>query len=175
MSVAVLALLVGCISLVVSVVALWWQVLSWRLARRTQLEVRFGHIPSWNSLDSAVPVGVEVVNHSDFAVSVQDVQLVVTFGDYPEPVIVGLGANAQATIPGVVQPHDSGFIASGLPHLPGADEDDAATVRVFANAITAVGNVRTPAYDVEQLPPFPAPMRFSRLFSAPETSDSAGQ
>lgn len=175
MSVAVLALLIGCISLIVSVAALWWQVVSWRLARRTQLEVRFGHIPNWNKLDLAVPVGVEVVNHSDFPVSVQDVQLVVTFGDDPEPVIVGLRANAQATIPGVVQPHDSGFIASGLPHLPHDDEYDDATVRVFANAITAVGNVRTPAYDVEDLPPFPAPMRFSRLFSAPETSDREEQ
>jgi hypothetical protein len=171
MSLAAWALLVGCVSLVVSVAALGWQVVTWRLARRTQLEVRFGLVPSWDDDDSVYPVGVEVVNHSDFAVSVQDVQLVFTFGDHPEPLIVGLRAEERATIPGGVQPHDSGFIASGVPRVPADDDPDVVTV--YANVITAVGNVRTPAYDVDDLPPFPAPMRFSGLLPEPSSDNQA--
>jgi hypothetical protein len=170
-SLAAWALIVGSVSLVVSVAALGWQVVSWKLARRTHLKVRFGLVPGWGDDDSAYPVGVEVVNHSDFPVSVQTVQLVFTFGNYPEPLIVGLRAEERATIPGTVQPHDSGFIASGVPRI--TDDDDPDVVTVYTNVITAVGNVRTPAYDVDDLPPFPAPMRFSHLLPLPAPGESS--
>ncbi|HSI98263.1 MAG TPA: ABC transporter substrate-binding protein, partial [Gaiellaceae bacterium] len=35
----------------------------------------------------------------------------------------------------------------------------------------AIGNIRTPAYDVDNLPWFPAPMRFNRLF--PDRMDAS--
>lgn len=160
MSTASWALLVSCLSLFVTGGSLGWQVYSSRRARRTQLELRFGRLP----YDDEVGYGIEVVNHSDFPVGVQDIQLVFVFDDDPlaDPLIVGLRADERATIPGTVEPHDSGFVATGLP-MPRADASDL-RVRVYANAITAVGNVRSPAFDTNEIPPFPAPMRFNRLF-----------
>jgi hypothetical protein len=44
-------------------------------------------------------------------------------------------------------------------------------VVICANVITAVGNIRTPVFDVDELPWFPAPMRFNRLF--PDVMDAS--
>ena len=112
--------------------------------------------------------GIEVVNRGDFTVRVQDVQLVygpVGDPDAP-PVIVGLRRD-EASIPGTVEPHDSGFIASGLP--PGSDGLSPVRLSVYANAITAVGNVRSAACDAQDPPPLSAPMRFVRMF--PDVDD----
>jgi hypothetical protein len=80
--------------------------------------------------------------------------------------IIGLSPQEQATIPGTVAPHDSGFISIALP----SSADDLPGYRVYANVITAAGNVRSPAFAERELPPFPVPMRFSRLF--PNRSDA---
>lgn len=159
MSLAGWALLVSFISLVVAGGSLYWQISSWRRARTMQLDVRFGALPPWG--EGADWFGIEVVNHSDFPVRVQDVQMIFSFGDGPqdEPLIVGI-ARDRGTIPGTVQPHDSGFVAAGLPRVP----DDEAPGVVYANAITAVGNVRSQAYELQHVPPFPASMRFNDMF-----------
>jgi hypothetical protein len=145
-----------------------WRIYSWRRARQTRLEVRFGRVPGTLD-DGFIPVGIEVVNHSDFAARVQDVQLIISVDDDPEPLIMGLRSDGRATIPGTVEPHDSGFIASGVPE---PNDDD--VLRVFVNVITAVGNVSSPRYAVDSLPPFPAPMRFSRLLPGAADGDCDG-
>lgn len=153
------ALVISCISLLIAGGSLYWQVSTWRRARTMQLDVRFGYLPNWGG--DADWYGIEVVNHSDFPVRVQDVQMIFSFGDgqNDEPVIIGI-ARDRGTIPGTVQPHDSGFVSAGVPRMPGDDEPGV----VYANAITAVGNVRSQAYEMHHVPPFPAPMRFSDLF-----------
>jgi hypothetical protein len=158
MSLAGLAVFISVLSLVVGAVSLGWQIHSSRRARRTELEVRFGQIPI--GTDAEPGLGIEVVNHSDFPVRVQDVQLVYLFE--PEPLIVGLSGDPPASVPGTVQPHDSGFVGTHLPS-PVASESPG-EVLVFANVITAVGNVQSEAFDVRAIPPLPAPMRFSRQF-----------
>lgn len=169
MSLAWWALLVSCLSLLIAGGSLGWQVFSWRRARSTQLEVHLGRLPDLGA--DEIWLGIEVVNHSDFAVRVQDVQLVFApEGErLAEPLIVGLRADKPGTIPGTVAPHDSGFIATGVPSF--AADESGGRLCVYANAITAVGNVRSRAFEVNEVPTFPAPMRFNRLF--PERSASA--
>lgn len=171
MSVAWWALALSFVSLLIAGASFGWQIYSWRRVRRTVLEVRFGRLPSPED-DDVIWCGLEVVNHSDFAVRVQDVQLIHVPADVPdaEPLIVGLRAEGSGGLPGTVQPHDSGFVGTGIPDLV-TEAAVGGRVVVYANVITAVGNMRTPAYDLDELPWFPAPMRFNRLF--PDRMDAS--
>jgi hypothetical protein len=78
-----------------------------------------------------------------------------------EPIILGLSAE-RGTIPGTIERHDSGFASISLPPCPPPD-DPGSFWSVFANALTAVGNVRSQDYPAQAVPVFPAPMRFSKM------------
>jgi hypothetical protein len=52
--------------------------------------------------------------------------------------------------------------------------DDGTTVLVYANAITAVGTVRSRSYATAELPLFPDPGRFEQLLPHSLTEDGRG-
>ena len=90
----------------VSTASLTWQVVSWRLARKSRVEVTVNAamLPydDGRVLDG---VTVNVVNNSDHAVRVTSAGLVLTDGSNRD--LVQMSTPSGATLPGLIAPHDS--------------------------------------------------------------------
>jgi hypothetical protein len=108
---------------IVSTASLAWQVYSWRLARKSRVEVNVSAallgMTDGSSVDA---ISVGVVNHSDHPVRVTGVGLYLQDGSGRQMHQVQVPPGAE--LPGTVDPHDSGstyFLVENVEQEAGID------------------------------------------------------